>query len=216
MNETVHSTNENFLLKLLISEAISKVNNVAICKVNNVRKLIMLIRHGTRFLESRILVKVIEDKHSSKAFCKLTFSPSLIYPIKALIPVGIPVLNEEANHFAKWSNSRYLVESFPHCIEIINGDCIATRDLMMSLNISESAKVVAILKQTKTISRVAKHLSAIAHLRFLMDFLRLQPNTRQSVIETHETPCRKLSRHDGKCYRHKIKIPSSKMQEKPT
>ena len=101
MNETVHSTNENFLLKLLISEAISKVNNVAICKVNNVRKLTMLIRHGTRFLESRILVKVIEDKHSSKAFCKLTFSPSLIYPIKALIPVGIPVLNEEANHFAK-------------------------------------------------------------------------------------------------------------------
>jgi len=85
MNETVHSTNENFLLKLLIS----------------MRKLIMLIRHGTRFLESRILVKVIEDKHSSKAFCKLTFAPSLIYPIKALIPVGIPVLNEEANHFAK-------------------------------------------------------------------------------------------------------------------
>lgn len=50
--------------------------------------------------------------------------------------------------------------------------------LMMSLNISESAKVVAILKQ-KTVSRirVAKHRGAIAHLRFLMDFLGLQPNT---------------------------------------
>lgn len=65
---------------------------------------------------------------------------------------------------------------------------------MMSLNVSESAKVVAILKQAKTVSRirVAKHRDAIAHLRFLMDFLGLQPNTRQSVIETHETPMPKI------------------------
>ena len=65
---------------------------------------------------------------------------------------------------------------------------------MMSLNISKSAKVVAILKQTKTVSRipVAKHRGAIAYLRFLMDFLGLQPNPRQSVIETHETPMPKI------------------------
>jgi len=61
---------------------------------------------------------------------------------------------------------------------------------MMSLNVSEPAKVV-ILKQVSRI-RVAKRRGAIAHLRFLMDFLGLHPDTRRSVVETRETPTSKI------------------------
>lgn len=65
---------------------------------------------------------------------------------------------------------------------------------MMSLNVSDPAKVVVILKQAKTVSRVrvAKRRGAIAHLRFLMDFLGLHLDTRQSVVETRETPTSRI------------------------